>query len=68
MSAISSQKIGERICKALGLDTNGVRAVDIHIAYDSIVTISVTRFLYIDEFDALTEICKQYELVEKTHE
>jgi len=63
--AITGRNIGPEICKALGIEGQRVRAIDIHIAAGQIVTVTVERLMNEDEGERLIPVLDRYELVEK---
>jgi hypothetical protein len=65
MIAVLGQNVGEEICDALGLDSDMVKSIDIHIAADAIVTATIESYLNRDDIQELVLVLKKYELVEK---
>lgn len=54
-----------KICKVFGLDANKVRSIDLHIGANEIVSISIKRFVTVDEMPELIELLGELELKEK---
>lgn len=64
---VKGYDIGKQICEALGLDDNAT-VVDIHIAANDIVSLTVTYLGTKEQMEEVIEIVKKYELVEKKPE
>ena len=65
MTAITGRDIAPAICKALGIEIKGARKIDIHIARDCAVTVTIERLVQDYEAKQLTSDLEVYELVRR---
>ena len=65
MSISRTDNICADICRALGLDPNLMKMVNIHMAANRIVTITTKAYLESEDGKALIPVLKKYRLVDK---
>lgn len=65
MAIVTGPQIGEKLLKALGLDSHSVTAIDLRVRVDEVVTVTVTKQVRAEESDELIEVLSHYELHEK---
>jgi hypothetical protein len=61
-------KASAEICEALGLKTDRVKKIDLHIAANSIATVEVEMYLEVENGEKLIPILKKFRLVEKNED
>ena len=62
MSRLSGNKVGEDVCKALGLDASNVFSIHILIDVQSAATVEVGRYLESDKVGELIKVLEKYEI------
>ena len=62
MARLLGNKVGEEVCKVLGLDSSNIAKVDILLHADSVGRIEITRFLESTELEGIKEVLEKYEI------
>ena len=63
--AVIGRNIGPALCGALGLDIAGVRTIDIHVAANEVVTVTVERLVKNEQVWAMNNVLEEYTLLPK---
>jgi hypothetical protein len=62
MSKLLGNKVGEEVCKALGLSSYNVASVDMFFHAGEVARIEVTRYLDSTEKGSLLKVLDKYEI------
>lgn len=63
--AIASCEFGQKVMKALGLEGQLVRTIDIHIPYNDVVTVNISMMKKVEGSEELLEVLHHYKLEKK---
>jgi len=63
MSKLLGNKVGEEVCKVLGIDSSNIAKVDILLRANDVARVEITRFLESTEVDQLKEVLEKYEII-----
>ena len=62
MSRLLGNKVGEEICKVLGLDSSNIAKMDIFLRAQSVARVEITRFIESSEIEGIKEVLEKYEI------
>lgn len=62
-SVLESSRLGRQICEALGLKSGSIRQINIHVAVNELITVTVEYFPEKKNLELLPAILEKYELV-----
>lgn len=62
MSRLLGNKVGEEVCRVLGLDSSNVAKVDILLHAGNVAKIELTRFIESAELEGIIEVLEKYEI------
>ncbi len=62
MSRLLGNKVGEEVCKVLGLDSNNIFKVEILLHAESVARVEITRFIESTELEGIKEVLEKYEI------
>lgn len=65
MAAITGRGIGPKLMKALGLDGQRVRTIDIHVAAKEMVSVKVERLMIDSEAGEVVSVLDDYALIDR---
>ena len=62
MARLLGSKIGEGVCKILGLDPSDIAKLDIRLRAGDVATIEITRYLQSEELVKIEGVLEKYEI------
>jgi len=62
MSRLIGHKVGEEVCKVLGLDPANIAKVAILFHAHDVARIEITRFIESTELEGIKEVLEKYEI------
>lgn len=66
ISVVPGCSFGAKLCKALGIDGQGVKSITIEVDAEAFVSIKMEKFANKSEGEALLDLFKDYQLREVT--
>ena len=62
MSRLLGNKVGEEVCKVLGLDSSNIAKLDILLHASSAARVEITRFIKSTELEGIKVVLEKYEI------